>query len=105
MNSTIELVSFKLIPGTSTDAFLAAGEAVTAWVERQPGFQYRSLSKADDDTWHDIVYWDSRVSADAANAKFQGDLGTSDFVKMIDNRSVVMQHSHAAVQHMPEQAA
>lgn len=105
MNSTIETVSFNLIPGTTKDAFLAASEAVSAWVERQPGFQYRSLSQKDDGSWIDIVYWASRADAEAANASFKQELGTSDFVKLIDNRTVIMEHSEAVVQQMAKQAA
>ena len=41
MNKVMEIVSFKLIAGTSDEAFLEANEKLNLWVQQQPGFETR----------------------------------------------------------------
>jgi hypothetical protein len=93
MSDAIEMVQFKLNPGVSESDFLAADQPISAWVGKQPGFRYRSLSRQDDGTWSDIVYWDSMENAKAAGEVFMKDQGQSSFMAMIDHGSVQMNHS------------
>lgn len=93
MSDAIEMVQFQLNPGVSVADFLAANQAIGDWVSRQPGFRYRSLSRQEDGTWIDIVYWDSMATARAAGEAFAKEQGKSSFLAMIDPRSIRMNHS------------
>src|SRR5690606_5933368 len=93
MSDAIEMVQFKLNPGVSEADFLAADKAINDWVSQQPGLRYRSLSRQDDGTWIDLVYWDSMATAKAAGDAFMRDQGQSSFLAMIDQSSVRMNHS------------
>lgn len=100
----IELCIFKLAPGADAAEFEASNKEVNEWVNQQPGFMFRCLSQKEDGTWMDIVHWDSMVSAQQAGDAFIKELGGSQFMKLIDQDSVSMNHGyvkHAA----PAQAA
>ena len=59
----LELVTFRLIPGTDPAAFAAAAEATRPLVAAQPGFRARHLA-LDGQGWADLVVWDSLTAAD-----------------------------------------
>lgn len=64
----LELVTFKLQPGVTEDQFAVANESLSTWARRQPGFVSRNLSIDEkEDTYIDVVYWESLAAAQAAN--------------------------------------
>lgn len=89
----IELVTFRLMPGTDRAAFLAKAQATEAVVRRQPGFVARMLGEAEDGSWSDIVTWASRAEALAAAERVMADPAFLPFVRMIDGATARMSHS------------
>ncbi len=98
MSHVLETVSFKLIPGTGTAAFLATNQAINTWVKLQPGFLSRRLCQHDDGVWLDIVHWKSMQDAQTAAQKMMSeDFGQGAFMSMLDTASMVMRHGHLQV--------
>jgi len=90
---SVELVSFRLTPGTSRDSFLAEARRGEALVRSQPGFQARMLTEGPDGTWSDIVTWDSHAAARTAAETLMANPDFLAFCALIDPASVQMTHS------------
>jgi quinol monooxygenase YgiN len=90
---TLELVTFRLKPGTDRAAFLAAARQTEAAIRRQPGCLARMLAEAGDGTWTDIVTWSGHAEALAAAEAVMADPDFAPFGAMIDGPTVVMSHS------------
>jgi len=67
MTETLEIVNFRLKPGTEA-GFVASNGLVSDWLARQPGFVSRCLARRDDGAWVDVVRWHSREQPLAAAA-------------------------------------
>ncbi|MEP5762744.1 MAG: hypothetical protein ABJ327_26175 [Litoreibacter sp.] len=65
-----EIVSFRLVPNTSDEAFLALAQESGEFSQNAPGFVSRQLSRGEDGTWTDLVVWDNLENAKAAQAAF-----------------------------------
>lgn len=96
--TVMELVTFRINESTSPEEFASASEAVNVWVRAQPGFVSRALSRGDDGLWFDVVFWESRATAQAASQSFMTDLGQSAFMVLIDASSVKMSHAQVRSQ-------
>jgi L-aminopeptidase/D-esterase-like protein len=96
---SIELVTFRLSPGTDRAAFLENARRTEAVVRRQPGFLARMLTEGEDGTWSDIVTWASHADAMAAAEAVMSDPDFAPFGAMIDGPTVRMSHS-ALVWHL-----
>ncbi|MGX8011798.1 antibiotic biosynthesis monooxygenase family protein [Mesorhizobium sp. ORM8.1] len=94
MTETLEIVTFRLKPGTEA-GFVANNGVMTDWLARQPGFLSRHLGKRDDGAWVDVVRWQSMEQAQAAAGRIMAEIGGSEAVQAMDPSSVSM--SHAAV--------
>lgn len=88
----LEVVSFRLVPGTSDTAFLAAARATEAPLRRQPGFLSRQLTRAEDGTWTDHVTWGSLPQAMVAAEALMAEPAFGPFVALIDPTSMQMRH-------------
>jgi hypothetical protein len=88
----LEVVGFRLIPGTTDAAFLAAAHATEVPLRRQPGFLSRQLTRAGDGTWTDHVSWASLPQARAAAKAMMADPAFAPFVALIDPASMQMRH-------------
>lgn len=65
--AVIEWAPFRLAPGASEDALIAAAEAIQrGFLERQPGYVRRELLRGDDGRWVDLIVWRDDASAQAA---------------------------------------
>ncbi len=95
---SIELVTFRLIPGTDRAAFLENARRTETVVSRQSGFQARMLVEGADGTWTDIVTWASHAAAISAAEAVMSDPDFAPFGAMIDGPSVRMSHSTLAWQ-------
>ena len=90
---TLELVTFRLAPGTDRAAFLAAAEATADLIRCQPGFQARMLTEGPDGRWSDIVTWASPDAATTAAKVVMADPAFAPFCALIDMASASMSHS------------
>ncbi|TGS11629.1 hypothetical protein EN852_022350 [Mesorhizobium sp. M2E.F.Ca.ET.209.01.1.1] len=96
MTETLEIVTFRLKPGTE-DGFVANNGIVTDWLARQPGFLARHLGKRKDGTWVDVVRWQGLDQAQAAADRIMAEIGDSEAMQAIEPASVVMSHAEIAL--------
>ncbi len=94
MTETLEIVTFRLKPGTEA-GFVASNGVMTDWLARQPGFLGRQLGRREDGTWVDVVRWQSIGQARAAADRIMAEIGDSEAMQAIEPASVAI--SHAAV--------
>jgi len=92
MQSTIELVSFKLKPNVDETQLADLQPAVNEFIKQQPGFHYRSLIKDTDGQFLDIVYWESEEKAKAAGKNFMEQSWAQQMMSLIDENSINMRH-------------
>jgi antibiotic biosynthesis monooxygenase (ABM) superfamily enzyme len=89
---TVEIVQFRLKPGTDEGAFLAAAADTQAAIARLPGFLTRELLRGGDGLWVDVVHWRSEAEALAAAEAFPSMPEVVSFVAMIDETAMTMLH-------------
>lgn len=89
---TVEIVQFRLKPGTDEDTFLAAAADTQAAIARLPGFLTRELLKGEDGLWVDVVHWRSKAEALAAAEAFATLPEVAPFGAMIDEAAMTMLH-------------
>ena len=87
----LELVTFRLIPGTDPAQFAAAAHATRALVAAQPGVRARHLAQ-DGDGWADVVEWDSLAAAQEAARAVMEDPAFAPFLALIAPDGLVMRH-------------
>ncbi|TGT78288.1 hypothetical protein EN802_01195 [bacterium M00.F.Ca.ET.159.01.1.1] len=96
MTETLEIVTFRLKPGTEA-GFVASNGLVSDWLARQPGFLSRHLGRREDGTWVDIVRWRSMEQARAAADRIMAEIGDSEALQAIEPASVGMNHAEIAL--------
>lgn len=70
MKRVMEWAPFSLRPGVAEAELLAASEMLQrAFLARQPGFLARTLVRAADRSYVDVVWWESSEAAHEAMAK------------------------------------
>jgi len=99
--AVLELVTFKLLEGTSEQAFLTENENLNHWVKSQPGFEYRALAKTDDGSWTDTVFWQDMASAKAAQENFTKQKSLEGMLKLLDMASVKVEHQNIMTMQAP----
>jgi hypothetical protein len=92
MPAILELVTFRLVPGTDPDAFLAANDAIDAFLGAQPGFVGRTLAQDGDGTWVDTVHWTDLAAAEAAAAAFPHVPGVMDAMALMEQDGMSLRH-------------
>ena len=93
----IETVTFKLNDGVSKEDFIAAANAINAWVKTRPGFVRRRLSCAPDGTWVEQIEWADLKAAKGAAAEIGEAAGNAVFLSAINGPSVQLVHSELEV--------
>ncbi|UCI08896.1 antibiotic biosynthesis monooxygenase family protein [Mesorhizobium sp. B1-1-8] len=96
MAETLEIVSFRLKPGTEA-GFVASNGVVADWLARQPGFLSRHLGERDDGSWVDVVRWQSLEQAQAAAQRIMTEIGDCEAMRAIQPASVDMGHATVAL--------
>jgi hypothetical protein len=85
----IEIMSFRLSPGTSEAAFLAADRRVQEeFARHQPGLMSRTTARGEDGGWIVIDLWRSAADADACDTRWEHDPVTQGFMALLDRSSV-----------------
>jgi hypothetical protein len=88
----MEIVTFRLTPGTSDADFIAAAKGTERMVAAQPGFIRRSLLRDEAGVWTDTVEWQSLAQAHAAAETLMVDPAFAPFGAAIDMTSLNMRH-------------
>lgn len=95
-SKVLELVVFKLRPGTDREHFLGTVEPVSRWAAEQPGFVSRELvHDADGDRWIDAVWWRSMEEAQAAAERAMTSEACAPMFGLIEEESTLMLHGEA----------
>ena len=90
--TVLEMVSFRLVPGTEPAGFVTLAKATEPLLRRQPGYVSRRLVHSPDGLWTDIVEWASLDAALTAARVVPADPGFAPFVAAIDMATVSMAH-------------
>lgn len=92
-----EIVTFRLTPGTSAEAFTRAARATEPLLRAQPGFLRRRLTQGSDGTWTDWVEWRDLSAAHAAAETVMQAAAFAPFMALIDGPTVTMRHDTIAL--------
>ena len=84
----VEEVVFELRAGVAEAEFLRAAEAVNRWAVRQPGFEYRCLTKSADGRWFDLRFWSGADAAERAARALARDAAGAAFLSLVAPGSV-----------------
>ncbi|MEH6626488.1 MAG: hypothetical protein V7739_08585 [Motiliproteus sp.] len=103
--SVVELVTYQLKSGVTEQQLAATHEGVHSFLNRQPGFIYRSLSQDESEQWFDIVYWRDLATATAAGEAFMTDPAGQALGELADMDTVVMRHMLTAAEVLGDQVA
>ena len=94
---TIETVTFELEDGISKEQFLDVVAVSTEFVQSQPGFLARRLSRAEDGTWIEHIEWETLEAARAAAAAISEAESVKPFLKCISGPSAKLVHSQLEI--------
>jgi hypothetical protein len=96
----LELVSFKLAPGSSEVEMLAAsGICQSEFLQKQEGFLLRLTARRDDGSYVDVVLWESQAHADVALERSQSSSAAAQFLAhiLMDPENAEPKMEHCAV--------
>lgn len=87
----IEVVTLKIVPGTTVETFRAVDRDVERQhVARQPGFLSRESAPGPDGSWLVIVHWRSAADAQASMDSFEKAPAAARFMSLIVPGSMQM---------------
>ena len=89
----LEIVTFRLMPGTDTAAFLDAARGTEAALRDRGALTRRFLTVDAGGLWTDVVEWTSHDAALAAAEAVMSEPSFHPFMMMIDPDSVAMRHA------------
>jgi hypothetical protein len=88
MTETLEVTTLRPAPGLTVADFITANADIDAYLQRQPGFEWRRILETSDGTIIDIVAYDSMEHARAGAAGISGEMADSPVHATIDHSSV-----------------
>ena len=89
----VEIVTFRLLDGSDTTAFLAAARKTEAMLRDQGALIRRYLVVDADNVWSDIIEWTSMETALAASEAVMQEPDFQPLMQMIDPGTVSMRHA------------
>jgi hypothetical protein len=89
----MEIVTFRLAPGTDPAAFRAAALVTDRLLSANPAYGPRALTCDEAGLWTDIVHWSSLAAAQAAAEAMMASPECAPFMAMLDMGSVSMRHA------------
>ena len=104
MTTTIEHVTYQTVENADQGLLDKCNEQINAFCLSQPGFLYRSISKNQNDIWHDIVYWQDFSSAENAAKQFSSTQVCQSLSKLVKQDTMKMQHMQALSEAMHDNA-
>lgn len=85
----IETMRFRLIPGSSEEAFRSAdGRLQSEFAYQQPGLLRRTTAAGADGDWIVLDLWRSEAEADAASERWVDDPVATDFMSFVDRATL-----------------
>ena len=89
----LEIVTFRLKPGTVQDQFLSAAQGTEAMLRDRGALTRRFLTVDDTGLWTDVIEWTSMGEALAAAEAVMVHPDFAPFGALIDEASVTMRHA------------
>ena len=89
----LEIVTFRLVPGSDTTEFLDAARGTEAVLRDEGALVRRFLTVDSDGLWTDVIEWTSQDAALAAAEMIMAEPSVHPFMAMIDPKSVSMRHA------------
>jgi hypothetical protein len=91
--TTIEIAQVKIKPGVSVENFTNQAEMVNKdFLKKQPGYIKHESYLSEDNTWIDLVYWESKEKAELASAKIMQSEVCTKWFEMMDQNNIKMIH-------------
>ncbi|HGG63090.1 MAG TPA: hypothetical protein ENK34_00830 [Rhodobacteraceae bacterium] len=87
-----EIVTFRVVNGTTNEQFIAAARQTEPFVTAAPGFISRTLTQGEDGVWTDFILWRDMASAKQMATAFMDEPSVMPFMQAIDPETVVMRH-------------
>jgi hypothetical protein len=85
----IEIMRFRLGPGTDEEAFLAADRRLQEdFASHQPGLLRRTTARSENGDWIVIDLWRSAADADACDRRWDSDPVAQAFMAVLEPSSV-----------------
>jgi hypothetical protein len=85
----IEIMRFRLGPGTGEEAFLTADRRLQEdFASQQAGLLRRTTARSEDGDWIVIDLWRSAADADACDRRWDSDPVAQAFMALLDRSSV-----------------
>ncbi|MDJ0994076.1 MAG: hypothetical protein QNI90_10905 [Dinoroseobacter sp.] len=91
-DAVLEHGTFRLLPGTEVEAFVAAAEKTEDFLKRTGHVKARYLTCDGDGLWNDLIVWTSQDAARQAFEEVQSLPEFQAFFAPIDGESVEMRH-------------
>ncbi|MGJ8625420.1 MAG: hypothetical protein ACSHXB_00560 [Sulfitobacter sp.] len=88
-----EIVTFRLVEGSNTDAFTKAAEAMMPFLRSTGAMTGRILSCDPDGTWTDHITWTSLEAATSAAKEMFERPEAAPVMQMIDPEGMSMRHA------------
>jgi hypothetical protein len=85
---SMEVVSFKMVPGTAQEDALGGIRTLDEFYKDKPGFQGMQAALGDDGTWMLVLNWDCAESEKSASAAMMASDKTGSFKKTIIPQTV-----------------
>ncbi len=98
MTHTAEIVTFRLVEGTDTAAFLSAADDMGPFLRSTGAMISRTLSVDENGLWTDHITWTSRDAARAAAAEMFERPEAQPFMAMISPEGMDMRHAGIQLQ-------
>ena len=101
----VEIAIFKLKEGVAREKLLSTVDAVSEWAKSQPGFLSRDLTySADDDSWIDVVWWESSEAAHRAAEVAMTSESCAPMFALLDLESIQMLQGERVVRAVAREA-
>ncbi len=85
----IEILRFRLKPGSGEEGFLAADKRLQSeFAYQQPGLLRRTTARGEDGEWVVIDLWRSPADAEACAGRWDGDPVAAGFMELVDRETV-----------------
>ena len=93
MSNVVEVVHFSLDSDCTENDFLRTDEQMKQFLSQQAGLIHRSLSKRDDGSFVDIIYWQNMEAATSAQQSFYASDVCKLIGQLINIESVTIEHT------------
>ncbi len=93
----IELVSFKLAEGVTSEDFLASIQPTNIFLQTRNGFIRRHLSHNEDGSWLEHIEWETMKDAKDASEALMAEESCHPMMACIEMESVKMSHNQLMI--------